>query len=255
MALEQVNLSGTTSRADLIERCVAFMAANPDLEWLLGRGWNQAYYPDNTMPNRHDLDQVSTTKPILIRRACGHISSANTCALQLAGLIDGGFEQPDGGHIDVDEQGIPTGILRERAAGLVAHLIPKSSKEDYKRHIIKGAEQAVSFGLTTVQSDDLGSPPAMITKLEAFREVLDEGKLPIRVNHQVRLANPAEIEAYLEIRDAHKFPENTVYYGPLKLMTDGSLGGRTALMHAPYTDDFTTNGVSIMTQEAINEMY
>ncbi|QOR36454.1 amidohydrolase [Clostridium sp. 'deep sea'] len=254
-SLEQVNLASTTSREELVKKCIEFINNNQDLDWILGRGWNQAYFADRKMPSRHDLDKVCSYKPVYLRRACGHISVANTCALEMAGLMKGKIQQPNGGHIDLDENGVPTGILRENACGIVAHLIPKAGKEDYKRCIIKGANLAASLGLTSVQSNDLSSIHAMDTILQAYQEVQAEGSLPIRVNHQVLLGKPAEIDSYMEIKKNYNFPEHTVTYGPLKLMTDGSLGGRTALMHAPYSDDYTTSGMSTMSQEEINETF
>lgn len=251
---EMVVLTGVSSRAALIEAGQRFMIENPELQWIVGRGWNQAYFPDNKMPTRYDLDQISTEKPIAFRRACGHITVVNTKALEMAGLLQS-FTQPVGGHVDVDSAGMPTGILRERASRLVMHLLPKRNKDDYKRLIKKGAEVAASLGLTTVQTDDFGSTKGMEEKLQAYQEVLAAGELPVRVNLQMLLSTPEEIESYLEIRKAYTFPPHTVSYGPLKLMTDGSLGGRTAFMHAPYSDDPSTCGVSTMTQEKINEMY
>jgi hypothetical protein len=255
MALEQVMLDEVKSRNELIKMCQDFSTENEQVEWVLGRGWNQSKFEDQVMPDRHDLDKVSIDRPMFLRRTCGHVGVANTKALELAGLMKTPVEQIVGGHIDIGEDGFPTGILRERAMGLVSNLIPKFTKEDYIRHIEKGAELALSYGLTSVQSDDLGSPDgSMEEKLKAYQEAVENG-LKLRVDHQIRLSDPSEIDKYLEIRDRYQFPENTITYGPLKLMTDGSLGGRTAYMHAPYTDDATTCGVSIMTQDEINEMY
>lgn len=254
LALEQVMLGETESIEELVEVSQKFLGNNKDIKWLLGRGWNQSNYPDQTMPTRHDLDKITTEKPVILRRTCGHVSVANTKALELAGLMEKPVQQISGGHIDLCEEGMPTGILREKAAGLVGKLIPKNNVEDHVRHILKGAELAVSYGLTSVQSDDLGSPKGMRDKLEAYQKALEEG-LKLRVNHQIRLSETSEIDEYLEIKKDFVFPENTVSYGPLKLMTDGSLGGRTAYMHAPYSDDSTTYGVAIMSQEEIDEMY
>ncbi len=255
MALEQVLLDNISSREELISLCKDFVLENEHVEWILGRGWNQSNFADQVMPDRFDLDKVTSEKPMFLRRACGHVGVANTKALELAGLMSKPVKQIVGGHIDLDDEGLPTGILRERAMGLVGNLIPNFTKEDYVRHIEKGAELAISYGLTSVQSDDLGSPDSsMEEKLKAYQEAVERG-MRLRVNHQVRLSEPDEIEKYLKIKDKYSFPENTITYGPLKLMTDGSLGGRTAYMHAPYTDDPSTCGVSIMTQEEINEMY
>ena len=56
-------------------------------QWLLGRGWNQDYFSDvHRMPNRRDLDGISTRVPIMLTRACGHCCVVNSRALELAGI-------------------------------------------------------------------------------------------------------------------------------------------------------------------------
>ncbi len=254
MAQEQVFLADTHSIEDLIEQTRNFMKNNPEQKWILGRGWNQSNYPNQELPLRHDLDRISTSLPVFLRRTCGHVAVANTKALEMAGLMQKNPPQPAGGHIDLDENGLPTGILRETASTAIFNIIPKFTHEDYVRHIQKGAALAISYGLTSVQSDDLGSQPSMERKLQAYQDAFNKG-LKLRVNHQIRLATTAEIDEFLILREKYSFPEHTVTYGPLKLMTDGSLGGRTALMHAPYTDDPSTSGLSIMSQEEIDEMF
>ncbi|MGI6344412.1 MAG: amidohydrolase [Bacillota bacterium] len=249
--LEQVQLNGVRSRQELIEVSRAFLKAHPDVQWLVGGGWNHDKFDDRQLPTRHDLDQISTEIPILYSRTCGHIGVVNSRALEIAGLGQDPV-QPAGGVIDVDENGMPTGILRESAKGLVSRHLPENSVADYKRYFQAAARQAASFGLTSVQSDDIGS--GMGEKLQALRQLVEEDSLPVRVNLQVRLHSVERIEEYLRLREEYQFPAGTVEYGPLKLMTDGSLGGRTAALRAPYADDPSTCGVEVLPQEQINEL-
>ena len=252
-AKETVNLVPAHSVDEMISISQKFPALNPDVPWLLGRGWSHEKFADKRLPSRLDLDKISTSIPIFFSRVCGHVSISNSTALEMAGVVKG-MAQPVGGHIDFDEQGEPTGILRERASGLVARLIPENTLEDYKRMYQRGAEEAMSFGLTSVQSDDIGDLGAAPLKLQALKELVEEGKLPLRINLQVRLSTPQLIDEFLKLKQQYVFPPHTVDYGPMKLMCDGSLGGRTAAMNEPYTDDPSTCGVAILTQEEINEM-
>lgn len=248
--LERVPLAGARSREEMIAAGRRFLAEHPDVQWLLGWGWNHEYFADRQMPTRHDLDQITTERPILFSRACGHIVVANSLALQLSG-IGQHPEQPVGGLIDIDADGFPTGILRE-CRGLITQHIPAESVTDYKRTLMAAAHLAASYGLTGVQTDDIGED--MEHKLQAYSELVAEGSLPIRVNLQVRIARMEVFARYLELREHYQFPAGTVEYGPVKLMTDGSLGGRTAAMREPYADDPTTSGVAVLTQEQINEL-
>jgi hypothetical protein len=246
--LERVQLAGVRSREQMVEVAEKFLAEHPHVQWLLGWGWNHEYFADRQMPSRHDLDQISTELPILFSRACGHIVVANSRALEIAG-IGQNPEQPVGGVVDVDADGMPTGILRE-CRDLVMRHIPRDSVADYKRTLQAAANLAASYGLTMVQTDDIGED--MEHKLEAYSELVAEGDLPIRVSLQVRVATLEAFEQYLALRERYQFPEGTVEYGAIKLMTDGSLGGRTAAMREPYADDPSTDGVAVITQEQAN---
>ena len=78
----------TGSLADLQDALRAFLAAHPRKNgaWLRGRGWNQDYFTDvHRMPDRYDLDKVSTEVPILITRACGHCLVVNSIAAGVQG--------------------------------------------------------------------------------------------------------------------------------------------------------------------------
>lgn len=248
--LERVALEGARSRQEIVELGRRFLAEHPETQWLLGWGWNHEYFDDRQMPTRHDLDQISSDHPILFSRACGHIVTVNSRALEIAG-IGQHPEQPVGGIIDVDDAGLPTGVLRE-CRGLVMRHIPHDTVADYKRTLQAAAQLAASYGLTMVQTDDIGED--MEHKLQAYSELVAEGNLPVRVCLQVRLSELAAFERYLQLKEQYQFPEGTVEYGPVKLMTDGSLGGRTAAMREPYADDPSTNGVAVLTQEQINAL-
>ncbi len=249
--METVNLTSARSREDVIRLGREFLAQHPDMNWVTGWGFNHDRFHDGAMPTRSDLDQISTEIPILFSRTCGHIAVANSRALQLAG-VGANPEQPAGGQIDLDANGVPTGVLRESAIGLVRRLAPKPTVEDYKRMLALAAEQAVKFGLTSVHSDDLAGH--FEEMLQAYYELVEEDRLPLRVWLQVRLYRPEQVDEFLEISRRFQFPPYTVQYGPVKVMTDGSLGGRTAALNEPYADDPTTSGVVVLEQETINEI-
>ncbi len=248
--MERVSFTTARSREEVVRAGRQFLADHPDVQWLLGRGWNHEFFADRQMPTRHDLDQISDLLPIFFSRACGHIAVVNSKALELAG-IEQHPEQPTGGLIDLDEDGFPTGILRE-CGGLVARHLPRETVGDYKRTLQAGARLCASYGLTGVQTDDISDD--MEAKLQAYSELVEEGNLPIRVNLQIRIGSMEKFERYLQLRQRFTFPADTVEYGPIKLMTDGSLGGRTAAMREPYADDPSTDGVAILTQEQINQI-
>ena len=96
---------------------------------LHGTGWNQDYFTDTgRLLTRQDLDEVSTEIAIILERACGHILTANTRAIALAGVTNGSTP-PAGGAFDFDENGQLTGIFRENACGLLLRLKPANTPE------------------------------------------------------------------------------------------------------------------------------
>ena len=103
--------------------------------WLQGRGWNQDYFADtDRMPNRHDLDKVSTDIPICAVRACGHCLVVNTKALTLLG-IGANTPQPAGGRIGMEE-GEPDGRFFDNAMDLIYEAIPAPDKEEVKEMML-----------------------------------------------------------------------------------------------------------------------
>lgn len=251
---EKADLGAATSRQELIRLGRDFLQSQPNRTWVLGRGWSQERFHDKAMPTRHDLDAIAADRPVYFVRVCGHVAVANSIALKLAGIA-GEADAPTGGQIDVDASGAPTGILRENALGLVGNLLPAADIADYKRMFLAGAQAALRYGITSVTSDDIGELADAELKLEALQELLCENRFPLRYNIQARVSTPAQVEKLRELRERYAFPAHTVEFGPLKLMCDGSLGGRTAALNEPYSDDPENRGVAILTQERINEMF
>lgn len=250
-AMETVDLSSARSQQDITRLGQEFLTKHPDLTWITGWGWNHDKFHDGAMPTRADLDLIATDIPILFSRTCGHIAVVNSRALELAS-VGNNAEQPQGGHIDLDANGVPTGILRESAIGLVRRLAPRPTLDDHKRMLALGADHAASLGLTCVHSDDLAGHFAEM--LQAYYELVQEDRLPIRVSLQARLYTPEQVDEFMRVSQSFEFPPHTVEYGPVKVMTDGSLGGRTAALNAPYADDPSTCGVEVLSQETITQI-
>ena len=123
-----VNLVGAKTLDEFRERLRAKCAAAEPGDWVVGEGWDETLWPVKVPPTRWDLDEVSGDHPVYLERVDGHIGVANTRALQLASVTVASRD-PDGGKIDRDESGTPTGILREKAKGLVPAVIPKPTHD------------------------------------------------------------------------------------------------------------------------------
>jgi hypothetical protein len=106
----QIDLVGTRSLAEAQQRVRAFADANPQAQWLRGRGWNQVIWGLNRFPTAAELDKVVWDRPVWLKRVDGHAGWANKQTLELAGITRD-TKAPEGGRIERDAQGNPTGVL------------------------------------------------------------------------------------------------------------------------------------------------
>ena len=254
-SLEKVNFYSARCIGDLVTLAKDFLAGRPYLTWLQGRGWNQEYWPENRFPTRYDLDRISTDIPMSFTRACGHIIVVNSKALEVMGITKD-TPQPFGGQFDVDENGEPLGIFREAARDFVYDTLPDLTVEDIKRMLKNGMDGLVKAGITEVQTDDFEALPAGQYQkvLDAYHGLENEDALKVRIFEQCLLASQPLLEQFLA--EGHYAGEGSPMFriGPLKLMADGSLGGRTAYLARPYADDPSTEGIPVFTQEQLDRL-
>ena len=224
--------------------------------WVCGRGWNQDYFQgEKQYPNCHDLDAISDKHPIFLTRACGHLAVANSMAMKLAG-IGRDTKQPKGGRFWVDDQGEPLGIFEENAIDMVKNAIPGPSLEEVKSYIRAACKSLNRFGITSVHSDDFLSLPQVGYEnvLRAYRELEEAGELTIKVYEQSQFENLEQFQEFVGKGYVTGAGTEYVKIGPLKIVGDGSLGARTALLGAPFADKPDTCGMGIVTQEQLDEM-
>ncbi|MBR3168599.1 MAG: amidohydrolase [Erysipelotrichaceae bacterium] len=235
-------------------------AAAQDLrpgQWIRGRGWNQDYFSDvQRMPDRHDLDSVSTEYPIVVTRTCGHSCVANTKALELAG-ISASTKPPVGGDIGREADGTPDGRLYDNAIDeLLDPFIPLPDKEELKEMIRLACRALNSYGITSSQTDDycVFREIPFETVNEAYKELEASGELTVRVYEQSNFTTLEELSRFVEAGNVTGSGTDFFKIGPLKMLGDGSLGARTAHLSRPYADDPSTSGFSLFTTEHMNAM-
>ena len=236
----------------------SFLSANPlpAGAWLAGRGWNQDYFTDTKrMPDRHDLDAVTTEHPIAIVRCCGHCLVTNTRALELLG-IDGTQPQPDGGHYDVDESGAPTGVFRDTAMTMILTQIPAPSRDELKHMLLIASAALNSYGVTSCHTDDFCAFENVPWQevMAAYRELEAENAMTVRVYEQSQFTEINGLRDFLSQGYNTGVGSSMFRIGPLKLLGDGSLGARTAFLSEDYADAPGTRGLAIFTQEAFDEL-
>jgi hypothetical protein len=227
--------------------------------WVVGWGWNHDYFQDEKrFPDRNDLDKVSKNQPVVAIRACGHIASANSAALKIAGVLKG-VAQPEGGCFDVNEDGEPTGVFREYGVDLISSFIPPPDKNEIKACLLTAMKKLNSYGITSAQSDDLaafsGVPYEMV--LEAYQELEAEGKITVKVYEQCLLSNMDTLKNFVENGYHTGIGSDFFRIGPLKILSDGSLGARTAYLSQPYEDDKIhpdNRGIAIYNEKELHQL-
>lgn len=252
--LANIRLLGADSIAEVKRRVQEYIEKNHVAPGtiLRGQGWNQDYFTDEKrILNRHDLDDMAPENPLILERACGHILTANSAALELAG-ITASTKPADGGAIDIGEDGEPTGVLRENACQQVLCIIPKATPESIAERLKLAMAHAAECGVTSVQSMDM-RPGKWHETWEAYKLVQKEDPT-LRVYQQVNFMEPVEFNQFLSEGFKTGVGDAFLKIGPLKMFVDGSLGARTAFMRKPYNDDPSTTGIPTMTQEGLDEM-
>lgn len=255
-ALTQAQLQEhTDSLAHLLEAVRDFAAAHPNEPFVLGRGWNQDFFADaQRYPTRAELDAVCPDRPCLITRACGHVAVANSRALALCGAQETA-PVVDGGRVAADETGWPNGLLEENAISLVTQHIPAPDREGVKRRLLRAMETVNRYGITSVHSDDLCTLELPFEEvIAAYRELEAEGRMTVRVTQQSQLPTPELLDRFLAAGYVTGWGNEWYRIGPLKLITDGSLGARTALLHAPYADAPDTLGSALFRRETLEAL-
>lgn len=223
----------------------AAAAATPDA-WIRGAGWNGNIL--DRLPTRDVLDPASGQHPVILNDFSYHAAAVNTRALQLAGITRDTVPPP-GGVIEKDENGEPTGILREGAVGLVASIVPPYSAAEMSEAFDFAVTVAHALGITSLTDPGVG-----LASVDMYAAKLREGKLPLRVN--LMLASGSSLASTASILDGFVRPSGVdrrwLRVGEVKVMGDGiPTEARTAWLHEPYLDG--TNGKLNVAGETVEE--
>jgi predicted amidohydrolase YtcJ len=230
-----VNLTGVKSLDELRSKVAARVGESRAGEWIVGSGWDETLWPVKVTPTRWDLDEVSAGHPVFLGRIDGHIAVANTRALQL-GSINLASRDPQGGHIDRNQTGEPTGILRETAQEAVEAVVPKPTHQQRRQGIELALADLAEHGVTSCQDY---SPNW--DSFQVYEELEKEGKLTARISEW--LPFDESVEDLTKKRDSHPQSDLMLHTGMLKGFMDGSLGSHTAAMLEPYADDPKNSGL------------
>lgn len=209
----------------------------PEGAWLFGGNlpWLTDIIGEDTGLRAHylTLDAIVADRPAAFWDVGGHAILANSEALRLAG-IDASTPDPIGGTIERDEEGNPTGVLRELAANLITEAMPPMSQQKYIDGFAGSLSHLNSFGITSV-NEVWAYPPT----LAALKKMDEDGLLTMRVTtataHPVEfVTEQARTEAVEAIGNLTEFNGNRLQNRYVKFVLDGSAGGQTLAMSEPF---------------------
>ncbi|MCI0452569.1 MAG: amidohydrolase [Candidatus Latescibacteria bacterium] len=228
-SLEDVQLVGTTSRADVLRRVKDMQARVPAGEWIHGRGWDQNDWSDSDFPTWRDLAGTEAN-PVYLGRVDGHALWLNRTALDACGITRA-TQDPPGGRIVRDARGEPTGILVDEAEKLLTSHVPVATGEELDRRLARAIQECNRLGLTGVH--DAGTDPDVLASL---RRLGERDALTINVYCMLDSDAPAFVRAFFETGPSTEF-EGRLVARAVKLRADGALGSRGAALLRPYDDD------------------
>ncbi len=238
----------TTSINQLVARIRERAASQPTDRWIRARGYDDARFDERRHPTRADLDAAAPEHPVIVVRACGHVAVANTVALQRAGVTATSVD-PEGGVIDRDEHGEPTGILRETAMRAVYNAIPQPTVAEIAEALDRCTALYHAVGVTSVAEAGIHRPEEMT----AYQALHDRGSGGLRTYLMMMVDEMLDALEGTGIRTG--FGDARLRIGPAKLFLDGSIGGRTARMHHPYLGEAENVGLWMQTPNAFKTKF
>ena len=236
-----VDLVGTGSYAEVIEKVTARAAQVPKGDWVLGRGWDQNDWRNQAMPTHDSLSAAIPDHPVSLERVDGHALLVNRLALRRAG-IGRNTVSPAGGIIERFPNGEPTGVLVDNAASLIEEKIPAPSPTELERRLLVAMRACARAGLTMVHDAGIGR------RTHRAYTALDKRKeMPIRIYAMASIGDSLATDVLARGRQIGDF----YTLRALKGVYDGALGSRGALLSEPYSDRPGHSGVERMAEKEL----
>lgn len=243
----QIDVRGITSAKQTAKSIADYAKQNEQLNWILGRGWNQELWPDKKYPTSQDLDEYVADKPVWITRVDGHAGWANRKALESVG-INKSTVDPDGGLIVRDKNGEPTGVLVDNAMYLLTKKLPKQNQAERQLALELAQKHLISLGITSVHDAGISH--------DEYHLYLDNAKknqLDMRI-YAMLAAEDSYIKEMLS-RGYINDERDMLTIRSVKLSVDGALGSRGAAMLQPYSDKPEQSGLMLWSNPQLERIY
>ncbi|TCT24956.1 hypothetical protein EDD68_10423 [Melghiribacillus thermohalophilus] len=248
--LLRLDLAYVQSPQELMQKIWEKDQTLPADEWLIGEGFNENQWDEPRIIHRREIDRICPDRPVVLTRVCRHALIANTKAMELAGITRNTCN-PQGGLIDRDEQGEPTGFFLDRAQDLIRQAMPVVNDQYLETAISLAVDDLVQHGIVGGHSEDLNYYGGFNRTYHAFLSSINGRERKFRAHLLVHHEVIDDMEkAGLDYKKGTEWIE----MGAMKIFADGALGGRTAWLSEPYEDEPDTTGVAIHSTEDLEKL-
>ncbi len=246
------DLGGVASMAKLKRNLRDALLSKSDDSWLIGLNFDEQSLREKRVPDRHDLDSVSSERPVVIVKHDGHSVFTNTRAIEAAG-ITASTPDPETGAIEREEDGFPSGVFRETALQLVMNSMPmpemnvlmESARNTFSRLVSLGITSA-GIVLQTSAEGPAGSAGAFdVPAMQLFSDLC-----PLSLYSLLITPDIAGLEGLKN--SSLNFGSNRL--GGVKLFADGTFGSSTAYMQEPFSDNPQKRGLLMHPPEELYEL-
>lgn len=250
LSLAELDLSVCHSLDEVYDAVAARAAGTPSDGWVIGSGYDDFVLGGH--PDRAALDRAGGGRPVWLKHRSAHMCTVSSVILEKAGLLDGSVTVPEGGVVERDATGAPTGLLAEQAQQLVDALIKPYPVEEMAEAIARAARVYVAEGLTHVTEAGVGGGWVSHSPAEAaaYQVARQRGDLPLRVELMpaTEVLHPLVGDTVgLDLGLRSGFGDDFLRIGPMKIFTDGALSSRTAAVTEPFCGG---GGVGVLGDDA-----
>jgi predicted amidohydrolase YtcJ len=218
LAQHQVRLEGAEGLDEALARVASAVDEVPEGRWLRGLGWRSGDWAPPVEPTKEALDAVSGEVPVALMSKDYHSLWVNSAALA---RVEGDLQVP-GGVVERDEQGEPTGVLREECAWHFRDTYARPTEDDMVEACREGIRIANARGVTAIHDKD-----GWLGALRVFERLRAEEALTLRVWQSLPYEH---IDRLAETGVTSGLGDDLLRVGYIKAFLDGTLGSRTALL-------------------------
>ena len=244
MQLSRVRLRDAATPEEFARRIADYARKSGSGKWVVGGEWDEQLWMPYRLPTKAMVDATTPHNPVFVSRLDGHMALANSVALKLAGITRES-KDPPGGTIVRDQNGEPTGLLKDAAMAAVAAVIPPATLEERVAAARAGLKEAARFGVTAFC--DMSSGTDAFADLRTYQRLEKAGELTSRVYLFTPISEHARLGAAAIERS---FGSDRLRIGALKGFSDGSLGSSTAGFYEPFEGEPDNRGLMMRSMDS-----